>query len=132
MENFVAFLTTPFVIAGTVILIIWFGLNGYLNPTSWPTWLLGGVSIAILSAIQIPLYRTLLLGSVQRRKRQAKNTHCAISGPGCVAGLFTYGVAILVCALLFWQGGLEGLVIGVVLTPFCCLGVATLITFIGG
>lgn len=132
MENFVAFLTSPFVIAATVILFIWFGLTGYLNPASWTTWALGAGCIVVLLAVQVPLYRMLLLGDVKKRKRQTRNTNCTISGPGCLAGLYTYGAALVLCALVFWQGGLEGLVIAILLTPFVCFGIAALITFTGG
>lgn len=104
--------TTPFAIAGTAAIMIWAVLNGYLSPT-W-AWIIGSILAVALTAVQVPLYRSLVGGSISR--------------PGCLAGLYTYAVCIVLCLLLLWQAGPDGLLIGVLLTPLCCFGIAFLVT----
>ncbi len=104
--------TTPFVIAGVAVIMIWAVLNGYLLPT-W-AWISGSILAVALTAVQVPLYRALIGGSISR--------------PGCLAGLYTYAVCIVLCLLLLWQAGPDGLLIGVLLTPLCCFSIAFLVT----
>jgi hypothetical protein len=111
-----AFFTTFYVIASIPILTSWLMAEG-LVPTSKWTWVVAGVLVFIVSLIQKPLYEKAL--------------DTIISGPGCLGGLITYGIGVVLCLILFWKGGLEGLIIGILLVPILSFGIAFLVTVVG-
>jgi hypothetical protein len=111
-----AWFTSFYVILSIPLLTSWFTAEGFLPAVWWP-WVVAGTLVLALLALQKLLYEWAL--------------DTFISGPGCLGGLFTYGVGILLCPLLFWKGGWEGLVIGILLVPLLSVGIAVLVTFVG-
>jgi multisubunit Na+/H+ antiporter MnhB subunit len=104
--------TTPFVISSVAVFMVWLVLNGYIFPTM--AWILGSIMAVALTVAQVPLYRALVGKSISR--------------PGCLGGLYTYAACIVLCLLLLWQAGPDGALIGVIVTPLCCFGIAALVT----
>lgn len=107
-----AFLTTPFIVVSMIVLMSWLVLNGLITVL-W-AWVLGSIVSAAAGFVLPRLYR-ILLGS-------------SISRPGCLAGLYAYGAALVVWALLAWQGGWAGALLGIVLVPVCCFSCAAFIS----
>lgn len=105
-------LTTPFVIVSVVIGMIWLVLNGLLDPL-W-AWMLGIAASAGLVAGQLPLFKYLLGNNISR--------------PGCLIGLYMYGIGLVGWIILAWLSGWPGALFGILLVPICCFGSATFVS----
>lgn len=104
--------TTPYIIASVILMMAWLRLWEMLTLT-WAV-VLGIPATIALIIVQRYLFQHLLRSNVSR--------------VGCLVGLYTYGICVVVWLILFWQGGLAGALLGVGLVPLCSIAGALLAT----
>lgn len=104
--------TTPYIIVSVIVMMAWLLLQGMLTLT-WAV-VLGSPATIGLILVQRYLFQHLLRNKVSR--------------VGCLVGLYSYGICVVVWIILFWVAGLSGAVLGVGLVPVCSIAGALLVT----
>lgn len=112
VPGFIALQGRIYPLVGVPIIVGWLALRGYIFPTA--AWAIGGIAIAALQFLVLPLVKSLL------------GEH--VSLPGCGVGQIVYWASMAGLTALYWQGGFDMLAIGALLLPAFVIGISMIAT----
>lgn len=118
IADLTTFVVSPYIEGLVAVLMIWLVLNGIIGKT---TAIIMGIILGIILA---PLIFTVFRQQIANLLNQR-----TIARPGCLAGLFTYPISVIIAFIALWNSKSFGVFVTfLVLVPVFCFVIAFIVT----